>query len=179
MQSLVETMIRSHKGKTPKIGKNVYIDPMALVIGDVTLGDDCSVWPGAVIRGDVNKIVIGNRCNIQDNVVIHTSHSVAVYIGDNVTIGHLAHVHSATIGNGVMVGSRSVVLDECVIEDQCLIGAGALVSPRSKIPSNSMVLGMPAVIKRELKVHEITMIMDNAQEYVDMKNDYLAGQLDD
>jgi carbonic anhydrase/acetyltransferase-like protein (isoleucine patch superfamily) len=110
-------MIRSHKGKTPNIGKNVYIDPMALVIGDVTIGDDCSVWPGAVIRGDVNTIVIGNRTNIQDNVVIHTSHSVPVFIGDNVTIGHLAHVHSATIGHGVMIGSRSVVLDECVIAD--------------------------------------------------------------
>ncbi len=172
-------MIRSHKGKTPKIGKNVYIDPMALVIGDVTIGDDCSVWPGAVVRGDVNSITIGNRTNIQDNVVIHTSHMVPVYIGDNVTIGHLAHVHSATIGNGVMVGSRSVVLDECVIEDTCLIGAGALVSPRSKIPTRSMVLGMPAVIKRELKDSEVEMILANAQEYVDMKNDYLKGQLDD
>jgi carbonic anhydrase/acetyltransferase-like protein (isoleucine patch superfamily) len=176
---MVETMIRSHKGKTPKIGRNVYIDPMALVIGDVTIGDDCSVWPGAVVRGDVNTIVIGNRTNIQDNVVIHTSHMVPVFIGDNVTIGHLAHVHSATIGHGVMVGSRSVVLDECVIEDTCLIGAGALVSPRTKIPSRSMVMGMPAVIKRELKENEIDMIMDNAQEYVDMKNEYLAGQLDD
>lgn len=172
-------MIRSHKGKTPKIGKNVYIDPMALVIGDVTIGNDCSVWPGAVVRGDVNSITIGNRTNIQDNVVIHTSHMVPVYIGDNVTIGHLAHVHSATIGNGVMVGSRSVVLDECVIEDTCLIGAGALVSPRSKIPTRSMVLGMPAVIKRELKDSEVEMILANAQEYVDMKNDYLEGQLDD
>jgi carbonic anhydrase/acetyltransferase-like protein (isoleucine patch superfamily) len=176
---VVEAMIRSHKGKTPKIGKNVYIDPLALVLGDVTIGDDCSVWPGAVVRGDVNTIVIGNRSNIQDNVVIHTSNMVPVSIGDNVTIGHLAHVHSATIGNGVMIGSRSVVLDECVIEDTCLIGAGALVSPRSKIPSGSMVLGMPAVIKRELKEHEIVMIMDNAQEYVDMKNEYLAEQLDD
>jgi carbonic anhydrase/acetyltransferase-like protein (isoleucine patch superfamily) len=172
-------MIRSHKGKTPRIGKNVYIDPMALVIGDVILGDDCSVWPGAVVRGDVNSITIGNRTNIQDNVVIHTSHMVPVVIGDNVTIGHLAHVHSATIGNGVMVGSRSVVLDECVIEDTCLIGAGALVSPRSNIPSRSMVLGMPAVIKRELKDSEVEMILANAQEYVDMKNDYLEGQLDD
>lgn len=172
-------MIRSHKGKTPKIGENVYIDPMALVIGDVTIGDDCSIWPGAVVRGDVNSITIGNRTNIQDNVVIHTSHMVPVYIGDNVTIGHLAHVHSATIGNGVMVGSRSVVLDDCVIEDTCLIGAGALVSPRSKIPTRSMVLGMPAVIKRELKDSEVEMILANAQEYVDMKNDYLKGQLDD
>ena len=172
-------MIRSHKGKTPKIGENVYIDPMALVIGDVMIGDDCSVWPGAVIRGDVNSIVIGRRTNIQDNVVIHTSSSVPVLIGDNVTIGHLAHVHSATIGHGVMIGSRSVVLDECVIEDNCLIGAGALVSPRTKIPALSMVLGMPAVIKRELKANEIDMIMDKAQEYVDMKNEYLAGQLDD
>lgn len=172
-------MIRSHKGKTPKIGKNVYIDPMALVIGDVTIGDDCSVWPGAVVRGDVNSITIGNRSNIQDNVVIHTSHMVPVHIGDNVTIGHLAHVHSATIGHGVMVGSRSVVLDETVIEDTVLIGAGALVSPRSKIPTRSMVLGMPAVIKRELKDSEVEMILANAQEYVDMKNEYLAGQLDD
>ena len=172
-------MIRSHKGKTPVIGKNVYIDPLALVIGDVTIGDDCSVWPGAVVRGDVNSIVIGNRTNIQDNVVIHTSHSVPVFIGNNVTIGHLAHVHSATIKDGVMIGSRSVVLDECVIEDTCLIGAGALVSPRTKIPSKSMVLGMPAVIKRELKTNEIDMIMENAQEYVDMKNEYLADHLDD
>lgn len=172
-------MIRSHKGKTPKIGKNVYIDPTALVIGDVKLGDDCSVWPGAVIRGDVNSITIGNRSNIQDNVVIHTSHFVPVSIGDNVTIGHLAHVHSATIGNGVMVGSRSVVLDECVIEDTCLIGAGALVSPRSKIPSRSMVLGMPAVIRRELNENEVAMIMANAEEYVNMKNDNLAELLND
>jgi carbonic anhydrase/acetyltransferase-like protein (isoleucine patch superfamily) len=166
-------MIIPFRNKTPIIGKNVYIAESATIIGDVTLGDDVSIWPSAVLRGDVNPIVIGKGSNVQDGAVIHVDPDTKVFIGENVTIGHLAHIHGATIHNNVLIGSTSTVLDNSVIHSNNLIAAGALVSPRTIIESGYLVVGLPAIIKRPLKPSEIEHITWNAQEYVNLKNEYL------
>ena len=166
-------MIIPFRNKTPNIGKNVYIAESATIIGDVTLGDDVSIWPSAVLRGDVNPIVIGKGSNVQDGAVIHVDPDTKVFIGENVTIGHLAHVHGATIHNNVLIGSTSTVLDNSIIHSNNLIAAGALVSPRTIIESGHLVIGLPATIKRPLKQSEIEHITWNAQEYVNLKNEYL------
>ncbi|HET6784767.1 MAG TPA: gamma carbonic anhydrase family protein [Erysipelotrichaceae bacterium] len=166
-------MIVTFRNKTPKLGKNVYIAETATVIGDVTLGDDVSIWPSAVIRGDVNTIVIGKGSNVQDGAVIHVDPDTKVTIGENVTIGHLAHVHGATIHNNVLIGSTSTVLDNAIIHSNNLIAAGALVSPRTVIESGNLVVGLPASSKRALKESEIEHIQWNAEEYVNLKNEYL------
>jgi len=166
-------MIVTFRNKTPKLGKNVYIAETATVIGDVTLGDDVSIWPSAVIRGDVNTIVIGKGSNVQDGAVIHVDPDTKVNIGEYVTIGHLAHVHGATIHNNVLIGSTSTVLDNAIIHSNNLIAAGALVSPRTIIESGNLVVGLPAVSKRALKESEIEHIQWNAEEYVNLKNEYL------
>lgn len=166
-------MLIPFRNKTPKIGKNVYIAETATIIGDVTIGDDVSIWPSAVIRGDVNPIVIGCGSNIQDGAVIHVDPDTKVFIGNYVTIGHLAHIHGATIHNYVLVGSTSTVLDNSVIQSNNLIAAGALVSPRTQIESGHLVVGLPASIKRALKQSEIEHIAWNAEEYINLKNEYL------
>ncbi|MCW5835656.1 MAG: gamma carbonic anhydrase family protein [Labilithrix sp.] len=143
--------IYSHKGVAPKIGERVYLAPNATVIGDVVIGDDSSVWFGAVIRGDVFPIRIGARTNIQDNAVVHvTGGRAAATIGDDVTVGHLALVHGATVGNRCLVGMGSVVLDGAVVEDECFIAAGALVPPGMHVPSRSLMVGRPARVARTL-----------------------------
>jgi len=172
-------MIINFEGKKPKIGKNVYIAPTAVIIGDVEIGDDSSVWPNAVIRGDMNRIKIGKRTNIQDGVVIHVSYDEATFISDNVTIGHCAHVHSARIGKEVLIGSNSTILDGVVIETQSLVGAGSLVSPKTLVLSGSMVVGVPAQMKRLLTEIEKERILENAQEYVNLKEIYLKEDVHD
>ena len=147
------------------IAEWVYIAEGAKIIGDVQIGEDSSVWYNAVIRGDANSIVIGENTNVQDNAVLHTSHSHALAIGDNVTIGHGAIVHGCTIGNNVLIGMGAIVLDGAVVEDDCIIGAGALVTQNKLIPSGSLALGNPAKVVRELKEEEIASILKNADEY--------------
>jgi len=169
-----DSMILPFNGRLPVIGKNVYIAPTACVIGDVIIGDDSSVWPSAVLRGDMNQIVIGNRTNIQDGSVIHVAHDHPTVIGNNVTIGHLAHVHGATIEDEVLIGSNSTILDGVIVEKHCMIAAGALVSPRSRIGNSSLVAGLPAVIKRSLSESEINHIITNAEEYIKLKDIYIS-----
>jgi gamma-carbonic anhydrase len=167
------SMIQPYRGIWPKLGKNVYIAPTAAVIGDVTLGDDVSVWPSAVIRGDMAPIVIGDRTNIQDGAVIHTDTHSPTTIGHDVTIGHLAHIHGATIESECLIGSTSTVLDLAIVETHAMVAAGALVTPRMRIPSGQLVAGIPASIKRPLKPEEIAHIVTNAQEYLVLKSGYL------
>lgn len=167
-------MIQSYKGKFPILGKNVYIAPTATVAGDVVLGDDVSVWPSAVIRGDMNRIVIGDRTNVQDGAVIHVDVSSPVLIGKDVTIGHLAHVHGANVEDEVLIGSASIVLDHALIKTHAMVAAGALITPNKVIESNTLVAGVPAIVKREVTPSEIEHILSNAAEYVMMKNDYLS-----
>ena len=159
------------------IAEWVFIAEGAKLIGDVTIGEDSSVWYNAVIRGDSNSIVIGENTNVQDNAVLHTSHSHALTIGDNVTIGHGAIVHGCTVGNNVLIGMGAIVLDGAVIEDNCIIGAGALVTQNKVIPMGSLALGNPAKVVRELKEEEKASIMRNADEYSEEARKYLQGEL--
>lgn len=144
-------LIKSVNNKSPQHGKNCYFAENATIVGDVTLGDDCSVWFNAVIRGDVNSIKIGNKVNIQDGAVIHcTYQKAATVIGNNVSIGHNALVHGCTIHDNVLIGMGAIVMDGCVIEENCLIAAGAVVLENTHIKSGSVYAGVPAKKVKEL-----------------------------
>lgn len=165
--------IHSHKGVTPRIGKNVFIAPNATIIGDVVIGDEASIWFGVVIRGDVFPIRIGARTNIQDNAVVHvTGGKAATTIGDDVTVGHLALVHGASIGNRCLVGMGSIVLDGAVVEDDCFVAAGALVAPGSRVASRSLVVGRPARKARELSDADLAEIRGASALYVQYAHDF-------
>ncbi len=158
-----------------KIGKNVFIAPTASIIGDVTIEDGVSIWDGAVLRGDVSYIKIGKNSNIQDNVVIHVSHGVPTIIGENVTVGHLAMVHGAKIEDNVIIGIHAVVLDNAEIGEGSVIGAGAVVTSGTKIPPNSLVLGIPAkVVKQGENIRE--MAVENGLIYQELRDEHLAGK---
>lgn len=160
--------------KGPSVSEGVYIAPSADVIGDVILGRDVSVWHNAVIRGDVNDIVIGNRSNVQDCSVLHVNKDKGIIIGENVTIGHSVNLHGCTIGNSVLVGIGAIILDGAVIEDNCVIAAGSLVPPRKTITSGSMVMGSPAKIMCKLTDKDLEWVKENADHYIDYKNVYIA-----
>jgi gamma-carbonic anhydrase len=151
----------------------VYIAPGAVVVGDVTLGDFSSVWFNAVLRGDINRIVIGHHTNIQDNSVLHLADEFPCILGNYVTVGHGAIVHACTVGNEVLVGMGSTLLDGVVVGDQSLIGARALVTPRTQIPPGSLVLGAPARVVRELSLSERAGLKGMAEKYVHLAADYL------
>jgi carbonic anhydrase/acetyltransferase-like protein (isoleucine patch superfamily) len=153
--------------KQPKLGKKVYLAKTAVVLGDVTLGAHSSVWYGAVLRGDINRIVVGHHSNIQDNAVLHLADDYACIIGNWVTIGHGAIVHACDIGDEVLVGMGAVILDGAVVGKQSIIGAKALVTQGMKIPPGSLVLGAPAKIVRKLTPKERTGLKWWAEKYVD------------
>src|SRR5947208_13260475 len=132
--SNLENRFNTFLRKQPTLGRGVYIASRAVVLGDVTLGDSSSVWYHAVLRGDINRIVVGHHTNIQDNAVLHLAEDYPCLVGDYVTVGHSAIVHACTVGNEVLVGMGAIILDGAVIGDQCLIGANALVTQRSEIP---------------------------------------------
>ena len=150
----------------PKLGQGVYLAGSAVVIGDVTMGDHSSAWYHSVLRGDINRIVIGKGTNIQDNAVVHLADEFPCIIGDYVTVGHSAIVHACTIGNEVLVGMGAVVLDGAVVGDQCLIGAKAVIPGGMEIPAGSMVLGTPAKIVRALSGEERSNLKHWADKYV-------------
>ena len=138
-------LIKPVRGQEPKFGENCYLAENATVVGDVKMGDECSVWFQAVVRGDVNSIHIGNKVNIQDGAVIHcTYEKTTTTIGSNVSIGHRAIVHGCTIGENVLVGMGAIVMDGAVIEDNCLIAAGAVVLENSRLESGYVYGGVPA-----------------------------------
>lgn len=173
--------IRSYKGISPELGKQVYVDEAAVVIGNVVLGDDCSVWPMAVIRGDVNSIHIGQRSNIQDGTVIHVTHRYsvnleghAVHIGDDVTIGHNVTVHGCTIEDRCLIGIGCTILDSAIIHSDVLLGAGSLVSEGKELESGHLYIGTPAKKVRELTDEEMAWFEYSAKHYQNLKNDYLA-----
>jgi carbonic anhydrase/acetyltransferase-like protein (isoleucine patch superfamily) len=153
--------------KQPVLGKNVYVARGAVVLGDVTIGDDSSVWYNAVVRGDINRIVIGRGTNIQDNAVLHLADELPCLLGDFVTVGHSAIVHACSVGNECLIGMGAVVLDGAEIGEQCLIGAKALVKQGMKIPAGSLVLGAPAKIVKELSPEERARLKYWATKYVD------------
>lgn len=153
--------------RQPKLGKNVYIARTATVIGDVTLGAHASVWYGAVLRGDINRIVVGHHSNIQDNAVLHLADHYGCILGNWVTVGHGAIVHACTVRDEVLVGMGAVILDGVVIGKQSIIGAKALVTQGTKIPPGSLVLGAPAKVVRKLSPKERAGLKWWAQKYVD------------
>ena len=174
--------IRPFDGILPTLGQRTYVDPAACVIGDVVLGDDVSVWPGTVIRGDVNVIRIGARSNIQDGTVIHVSHSgpngkpvgYPTLIGDDVTIGHGAIIHACSIGDACLIGMGAIVLDGAVVEKNGFVGAGAVIPPGKTVRSGELWLGNPAKCVRRLSEAEIGQLYYSAQHYVRLKDKYLA-----
>lgn len=173
--------IRSYKGVSPKLGKQAYVDEAAVVTGDVVLGDDCSVWPMAVIRGDVNHIRIGRRSNIQDGTVVHVTHGYranpdghAVVIGDDVTVGHNVTVHGCTIEDRCLIGIGSTILDGAVIHSNVLLGAGSLVSEDKELESGYLYIGAPAKRIRILTDEEMAWFEYSAKHYQNLKNDYLS-----
>lgn len=166
-------MIKTFKNFSPKIGKNCYVAESASIIGEVELGDHVSIWPGAVLRGDMGLIKIGSYSNVQDNAVLHCMPGVPCVIGEYVTVGHLAHIHSATISNRVIVGSTSVILDQAIVESDVIVGAGSIVTPRKVMSQGSMVMGSPASVKRELSEEEKKHIVENALEYSKLLHEYI------
>ncbi|MSU37055.1 MAG: gamma carbonic anhydrase family protein, partial [Pedosphaera sp.] len=152
--------------RQPVLGRDVYIARGAVVLGDVTLGEHCSVWFNAVLRGDINRIVVGHHSNIQDNAVLHLADDLPCIVGDWVTIGHSANVHACRVGNECLIGMGATVLDGAEIGDQCLIGANALVTPGTKIPPGSMAIGSPARVVRALSPQERSDLKHWAEKYV-------------
>jgi len=176
-------MIRSFEGHTPKIASSCYIDVNADVIGDVEIGENCSVWPMTVIRGDVNFIRIGNNTNIQDGSVLHVSHAgeynpegAALNIGNNVTVGHKVLLHACTIGNNCLIGMGSILMDDVIVEDQVMIGAGTLVPPGKRLQSGYLYVGSPCKQVRALTERELESLQYSAEHYVRVKNRYLQSE---
>lgn len=159
----------------PRISPSAYVDPRATVIGDVEIGPGCSIWPGAVIRGDTNRISIGEGSNVQDNAVLHATAENPTAVGRNVSIGHGAVVHACTIGDDVVVGMNSSVLDGAVVSDGCVIGANAVVRPGTKVPPNSLVAGVPGEVRRtDTSLAE--MARRNAETYHALRDAHRAGR---
>jgi len=164
--SIIKTLL----GKTPELGKNCYLAETAVLIGDLILGDDCSVWFGAVIRADVNSIRIGNKVNIQDNATIHcTFEKFPTTIGNNVSIGHNAIVHGCKIHDNGLIGMQAVVMDGCVVESNAIIAAGAVVTQHTHVKSGELWAGVPAKkikdVSLELIEGEINRIANNYLKY--------------
>jgi carbonic anhydrase/acetyltransferase-like protein (isoleucine patch superfamily) len=154
-------MLASVFGKDPKISASAWIAPSAAVLGDVTLGEHASVWFGAVLRGDVNHIVIGDYTNVQDGAVVHVTHGGhPALIGKRVTIGHKALLHACTVGDDCLIGMGSILLDGVEIGDGSIVGAGALVTPGKKFPPGSLILGSPAKAVRPVKPGERLEMID-------------------
>ncbi|AZR71974.1 gamma carbonic anhydrase family protein [Anoxybacter fermentans] len=162
----------SYKGYSPKVADDVYIAPGAQVIGDVEIGAGSSIWPNAVVRGDMAKITIGQRTNIQDNCTLHVDDEHPLIIGDDVTVGHNAVLHGCTIGNNALIGMGAIILDGAKIGDQALIGAGTLIPPGKEIPPRSLVVGSPGKVVRELKDEELAALKRSAEVYAKKAQTY-------
>ena len=169
-------MVRAYEGKEPRLGARVFVAENAVLIGDVEIGDDSSIWFGTVLRGDVHRIRIGARTNIQDNCVLHvTAGTWPVTLADEVTVGHGAIVHGCTVERGALIGMGSRVLDGAVVGELALVGAGALVAEGMQIPPRTLAVGVPARVKRELTADEIARLEQSWKHYVDYKDRYLKS----
>lgn len=172
--------IRTYQGITPKIGKKVFIDATAVIIGDVSIGDDSSIWPLVVIRGDMHHIKIGAKTSIQDGSVLHITHAgpfnpdgYPLIIGNEVTVGHQAMLHGCTLGNRILVGMGSMIMDGAVVEDEVVIGAGSLVPPGKRLESGYLYVGRPVKQIRALSDQEKAFFSYSAQNYSRLKDTYL------
>lgn len=163
-------IIKTVRGKTPQIPEDCFVADNAVIAGDVVMGNECSIWFGAVLRGDVHYIKMGNRVNVQDGAVIHATYKVSpTTIGNHVSIGHNAIVHGCTIKNNVLVGMGSIVMDDCVVESNSIIAAGAVVTKGTHVPSGTIFAGVPAkqvnTVSQNLKEGEIERIAQNYLKY--------------
>ncbi|AGF71205.1 gamma carbonic anhydrase family protein [Corynebacterium halotolerans] len=161
-------LILSFEGKKPKIHSSAWIAPTAVLIGDVEIGPDSSVFYGAVLRGDVNRIRVGARTNVQDNSVLHVDRDAPCVLGDDVTVGHMALVHGASVGSGALVGMKSALLSRSVVGSGSLIAAGAVVLEDFSVPAGVLVAGVPGKVRRELSGEESAAFIPHAGRYVDV-----------
>jgi carbonic anhydrase/acetyltransferase-like protein (isoleucine patch superfamily) len=177
--------IRTYQGMTPVLGERVFVDSSAVLLGDVQLGDDSSVWPMAVVRGDMHRIRIGARSSVQDGSVLHITHAgpynpdgFPLLIGDEVTIGHNVTLHGCTLGNRILVGMGSIVMDGAVVEDEVVIGAGSLVPPSKRLSSGYLYVGSPVKQARPLSDKERAYFSYSAANYVTLKDLHLGEGYD-
>ena len=161
------------RGKRPQIGAGVYLAPSAALIGDVTVGEQSSIWFGSVLRGDINRIAIGHHTNIQDLSVCHVADDFACVVGNYVTVGHRVVLHACTIENEVLVGMGAIVMDGVVVGDQCIIGAGALLTRGLQVPPGSLVYGAPAKVVSRLSDNERSAIRHWAEKYCRVAAGYM------
>jgi carbonic anhydrase/acetyltransferase-like protein (isoleucine patch superfamily) len=167
-------LILEYKGVRPKIGERVFLAENATVIGDVEIGDDSSVWFGAILRGDVNYIRVGKCTSIQDGSVVHVTRKThPTVIGNFVTVGHAVKLHGCTVKDNCLIGIGAIILDGAVINENSIVAAGTLVPPGKEFPPNSLIMGFPAKVKRELTEEEIKGLKEHALRYVEYKNDYI------
>ena len=166
--------IETFKGIKPKISKSAFVHESAVIIGDVSIGDNSSIWPNCVIRGDVQKVIIGNRTNVQDGSILHVTSDtkyceggIPLNIGNNVTIGHKVILHSCSVGNNSLIGMGSTVLNKAKIGNNCLVGANSLITEGKEFPDNSLIVGSPGTVKRELTDMEKKIIELSAFHYVE------------
>lgn len=174
--------LRDYKGLQPKLADGVYIDASSVLVGDIELGKDVSIWPLVAARGDVNFMRIGARSNIQDGTVLHLSRpskgnpaGSPLVIGEDVTVGHKVMLHGCTLGNRILVGMGAIVMDDVVVEDDVIIGAGSLVPPGKRLQSGYLYVGSPAKQARPLTEAEKAFLIESAANYVVLKNEYLAA----
>lgn len=169
-------MIRAYQGVMPKIHPTAFVEASAQVVGDVELGEDSSVWFNAVVRGDVNAIRIGRGTNIQDGTVIHVnSRGFPAVLEEFVTVGHGARLHGCHIKSNCLIGIGAVVLDGAVLEEECLVAAGSLVAPGTKVPRGSLLMGVPAKVRRSVTAEDLDLIHRSAQNYIRLRADYKAA----
>lgn len=169
----IKAMLLPYKKILPTIGSDVFIAENAAVIGDVVIGEGSSVWFGSTVRGDVHEIRIGKRTNIQDGSVIHVTRNLSgTYIGDEVTIGHGVILHACTIGNQAFIGMGACVMDEAVVEDRAMLAAGALLTPRKRVPTGQLWGGSPARYMRDLTEKELAFFPVSADNYVRLAAEY-------
>jgi len=175
--------LRSYKGIFPKVNNSNYIDPSAVIVGDVTIADDVSIWPLVAARGDVNTISIGSNTNIQDGTVLHVTRKSTnnpdgnpLIIGADVTVGHKCMLHGCTLGDRILVGMGAIIMDGAIIESDVFIGAGALVPPNKTLISGYLYVGNPVKQIRRLKESEVAFLKQSSLNYVELKNDYLKGE---
>lgn len=165
--------IRAYRGKFPQIAASAYIDPAAVIIGDVTIGEESSIWPLTVVRGDVHHIRIGRRTNVQDGCVLHVmKDQYPLVVGDEVTVGHSVTLHGCVIHSRCLIGMRATILNGAVVGENCIIAAGTLITERTVIPSGSLVMGAPGKVKRQVTAEDIESIGQYAERYAAYKEIY-------
>jgi len=166
-------MLHTLQGKTPQIGEGSFLAPSAELIGDVTTGKNCSIWFNTTLRGDVMPIVIGDETNIQDNSVVHgTYKKCGAVLGSRVTVGHSVILHGCRIGDLVLVGMGTIIMDQAEIPDRCIIGAGSLITENAKFPPGSLILGRPGKVIRPLNEKELAFLPQSANNYIEYMSWY-------